>query len=105
MNLIEGRSITEELNMILSTNEYGENDMSYTITEKGTVTIPAEIRKKYKLRKGSRLEFIETDEGVLLVPAIPLEDLFGADKDIKETVYQMIKELQEERRREASEEE
>lgn len=79
--------------------------MSYTITEKGTVTIPAEIRKKYGLRKGSRVKFIETDEGILLVPVVPLEDLFGADKNFKETVYQMIKELQEERRREASEEE
>ncbi|MBO3803745.1 MAG: AbrB/MazE/SpoVT family DNA-binding domain-containing protein [Candidatus Brockarchaeota archaeon] len=78
--------------------------MSYTITEKGTVTIPAEVRKKYNLRKGSRVKFIETDEGILLVPVIPLEDLFGADKNIKKTVYQMIKELQEERRREASEE-
>ena len=90
--------------MILFSYKYGEKDLGYTITEKGTVTIHAEIRKKYKLRKGSRVEFVETDEGVLLVPAIPLEDLFGADKAIKETVYQMIKELQEERRREASEE-
>lgn len=79
--------------------------MSYTITEKGTVTIPAEIRKKYMLRKGSRVEFIETDEGVLLVPVIPLEGLFGTDKARKETVYGLIKELQEERRKEASEEE
>jgi len=28
-----------------------------------------------------------------------LEDLFGIDKNAKETVYQMIRELQEERRR------
>jgi len=91
--------------MILFISRYGENPLSYTITQKGTVTIPAEIRKKYKLGKGSRVEFIETDEGVLLVPAIPMEDLYGADKAIKETVYQMIRELQEERRKEASEEE
>ncbi|MBO3832615.1 MAG: AbrB/MazE/SpoVT family DNA-binding domain-containing protein [Candidatus Brockarchaeota archaeon] len=77
--------------------------MSYTITEKGTVTIPAEIRKKYKLKKGSRVKFIETGEGILLVPVIPLEELFGADKNFKKITYQMIKELQEERRREASE--
>ena len=77
--------------------------MGYTVTEKGTVTIPAKIREKYKLRKGSRVKFIETDEGILLVPTIPLENLFGADRDRKETAYQMIKELQEERRKEASE--
>ncbi|NHV06645.1 MAG: AbrB/MazE/SpoVT family DNA-binding domain-containing protein [Thaumarchaeota archaeon] len=30
------------------------------------MTIPAEIRKKYKLRKGSRVKFIETDGGSYL---------------------------------------
>ncbi len=75
------------------------------MTEKGTVTIPAEIRKKYKLRRGSRIKFIETDQGVLLIPAIPLKDLFGADKDKKEIICQIIEELQEERRKETFEEE
>jgi len=91
--------------MILFSYKYGEKNLGYTVTEKGTVTIPAEIRKKYNLRKGSRVEFVETDEGILLVPTVPLENLFGADKAIKETVYGIIKELQEERRKEASEEE
>jgi AbrB family looped-hinge helix DNA binding protein len=81
-----------------------KNDLSYTITAKGTVTIPAEIRRKYKLKKGSRVKFVETEEGILLVPIVPLEELFGIDKDAKETIYQMIRELQEERTREASEE-
>ena len=71
--------------------------MSYTITEKGIVPIPAEIRKKHRLRKGSRIKFFETDEGILLVPVIPFEELFGADRTAKETLYKAIKELQEER--------
>ncbi len=78
--------------------------MSYTVTEKGTVTIPAEIRRKYGLRKGSRVKFVETEEGVLLVPIISLRNLFGVDRDKRELVHQMLKELQEERVREASEE-
>lgn len=77
--------------------------MGYTVTEKGTVTIPAEIRKKYGLRKGSIVEFVETDEGILLVPVVTFEELFGADKAAKEKVYEMIRELQEERRRESEE--
>ncbi|WP_288007705.1 AbrB/MazE/SpoVT family DNA-binding domain-containing protein [Thermofilum sp.] len=81
-----------------------KNDLSYTITAKGTVTIPAEIRRKYKLKKGSRVKFVETEEGILLVPIVPLEELFGIDKDAKEMVFEMIRELQEERKREASEE-
>ena len=77
--------------------------MSYTVTEKGTVTIPAEIRRKYRLRKGTRVEFIETGEGVMMVPVLPLKDLFGSDRDSKEVVYRMIREIEDERRREGSE--
>jgi len=56
------------------------------------------------LKKGSRVKFIEIEGGILIVPIVPLKDLFGIDRDAKETVYQMIRELQEERRREAPEE-
>ncbi len=77
--------------------------MSKTITEKGTVTIPADIRRKYHLRKGTRVRFVETEHGVLIVPVVPLDELYGADRDQRERVYRMIAELQEERRREASE--
>ena len=79
--------------------------MGYAVTDKGTVTIPSEIRKKYGSRKGSRVRFIETNEGVLIVPVVPLEDLYGADRDRKEIVYRMIRELQDERRKEATDEE
>ncbi|MEM3944292.1 MAG: hypothetical protein QXK88_11230 [Desulfurococcaceae archaeon] len=56
------------------------------------------------MRKGSRVKFVETEEGVLLVPIISLRNLFGVDRDKRELVHQMLKELQEERVREASEE-
>lgn len=75
--------------------------MSYTVTEKGTVTIPASIRRKYSLKKGSQVKFVETGHGVLLVPAPPLEKLYGADRNRKQTVYAIIRELEAERRREA----
>ncbi len=80
---------------------YGKVDLSYTITEKGTVTIPSNIRKKYRLKKGSKVTFIETDEGVLFVPIVSLEELRGVDKEKKELVYAMIKEVEAERRRES----
>jgi AbrB family looped-hinge helix DNA binding protein len=77
--------------------------MSYTITEKGTVSIPSSIRKKYGLEKGARVEFMDTEEGILIVPVVPLEGLFGADKSRKKLVNEMVREIHEERRREASE--
>ncbi len=82
---------------------YGEMPLSYTITEKGTVSIPSRIRKKYGLQKGAKVEFMDTEEGILIVPVAPLEDLFGADKSRKKLVKEMVHEIHEGRRREASE--
>ena len=78
--------------------------MGYTVTEKGTVTIPAEVRRKLGLTKGSQVEFVQTDEGVLIVPVVPFEELRGIDRDRKSLVHEMIHEIQEERRREVNEE-
>lgn len=78
--------------------------MGYRITEKGTVTIPVDVRRKLGLVKGAQVDFVTTDEGVLIVPVIPFEKLYGIDRDKKKMVYKMIRELHEERRREALEE-
>jgi len=61
------------------------------------------MRKKYGLQKGSKVEFMDTEEGILIVPVIPIENLFGADKSRKKLVYDMVREIHQERRREASE--
>ena len=37
--------------------------------EKGQVTIPLEIRRKLKLRKGDLVTFVETDAGIIIKPA------------------------------------
>ena len=36
--------------------------------EKGQVTIPTEIRKRLGLKKGDRVSFVETEDGVLISP-------------------------------------
>jgi len=77
--------------------------LAYTITEKGTVSIPSELRNKYGLRKGAKVEFIDTDEGIVIVPVVPIQTLFGIDKSRKNIVREMVREIHEERRREASE--
>jgi AbrB family looped-hinge helix DNA binding protein len=38
------------------------------VQEKGQVTIPAEIRRKWKLKKGDLVAFLETDVGVVISP-------------------------------------
>ena len=39
------------------------------VQEKGQVTIPLEIRRKLKLRKGDMVTFIETEAGIVIKPA------------------------------------
>lgn len=39
------------------------------VQEKGQVTIPLEIRKKLKLKKGDLVMFVETEQGVVIRPA------------------------------------
>jgi AbrB family looped-hinge helix DNA binding protein len=84
-------------------DKYGNFRLSYTVTEKGTVTIPVRIRKKYNLKRGSKVKFLETEHGALLIPSPSFEELRGVIK--KDLAYEMIKELQEERMREAKQDE
>jgi AbrB family looped-hinge helix DNA binding protein len=42
---------------------------TYTITPKGQVTIPAEIREKLKLYPGDKITYEDTAAGILIKPA------------------------------------
>jgi antitoxin PrlF len=42
-----------------------------TLTTKGQVTIPLDVRQRLKLDAGDRLEFVEIEEGVFVIkPAV-----------------------------------
>jgi len=49
-----------------------------TITSKGQVTLPASVRRRMGLRKGSRIVFLEEDAGVRLLREEDLERGFEA---------------------------
>lgn len=72
-----------------------------TVTSKSMVSIPVRIREKYGIREGSKVEFVESDEGVLLVPIKSLGDLRGAFKPHEKLVREGIRELGREHRLEA----
>jgi len=40
-----------------------------TLTSKGQVTITKVVREDMGLKEGDRIDFVETDRGVLMVPA------------------------------------
>lgn len=72
-----------------------------TVTSKSMVTIPVRIMEKYGLEQGSKLEFVETEEGLLLVPVRTLKELRGAFKSHEKAVREGIRELEREHREEA----
>jgi AbrB family looped-hinge helix DNA binding protein len=53
--------------------------MVSTVTERGQISIPAQIRKKLHLKPGMGIMWIERDEGIFLMP-IP-EDPIKAFQD------------------------
>ena len=65
------------------------------VQEKSQVTIPLEIRKKLKLKKGDLVTFIETKRGVLIQPAevfvsAALEEIGQALKEKGLTLEELI---------------
>ncbi len=60
------------------------------VTVKGHITIPIQLRKKYKVGPGSRLEAIDTGERVLFKAKLTFFDLAGSGakkatvKEVKE---------------------
>ncbi len=58
------------------------------VTRKGQTTIPADLRAKYQLEEGSRLEVVDTDHGILFTPRKSFLDLAGSGAK-KATVAEM----------------
>lgn len=73
-----------------------------TVTSKSMVNIPAKIRKKYSIKEGTKILFVENENGgIELIPVPPLSELFGAGREKKEALLEGIRELEREHRREA----
>ena len=52
-----------------------------TVTRKGQVTIPVQLRKKYGIREGMKVDVTESDTGgvIVLKPVPSVKDWAGAD--------------------------
>lgn len=74
-----------------------------TVTSKSMVNIPASIRKKYGIKEGGKVVFLETDHGLVLLPVPTLKELFGSGRAHKDDLIRAVKELEEEHRRETVE--
>ena len=73
------------------------------MTSKSTVNIPASIRKKYGIRKGDKLAFVETEHGLTVIWIPPLSEVYGSGVHERHKIIQAIHELETEHRGEAHE--
>jgi AbrB family looped-hinge helix DNA binding protein len=59
-----------------------EGRVEVIVKNKGQVTIPAKVRKKYNINEGTRLEMVETEEGIILKPKKSIWDMIGSFSDL-----------------------
>jgi AbrB family looped-hinge helix DNA binding protein len=69
-------------------------------TFKGQVVIPAELRKKYKIKKGSKVNIYEGEGNVIIIKPLP-EDPIEASKGMLKGKTSILKALQKDRQEEA----
>jgi AbrB family looped-hinge helix DNA binding protein len=48
------------------------------VTRKGQTTIPIKLREKYRIEEGTRLQVLDTNDGILLKPKQSTLDLAGS---------------------------
>ena len=68
-----------------------------TVTSKRMITIPEKFAKKYGIKKSTKIEVIDTEKGLLLVPIMPFEDLFNVDTE--ETTKKIVEGVHESRKK------
>ena len=70
-------------------------------TIKGQVVIPAELRKKYNIKKGSKVSIYEGEGNVIIIKPLP-EDPIKASKGMLKGKTSLLKALLRDREEEAS---
>jgi AbrB family looped-hinge helix DNA binding protein len=72
-----------------------------TVTTKGQLVIPARLRKKYSIRKGTKVAFIEDDNRLILQPVTDefILRLRGSIKGKPSALAYLLKIRREENRR------
>jgi AbrB family looped-hinge helix DNA binding protein len=78
--------------------------MALTISNKGWVVIPAELRKKYHLAPGAQVVIVDYGGVLSIVPALqdPVKQGRGLLKDLSPLTKDLIEERSKERKRDAA---
>jgi len=77
--------------------------MSYlaTVSKKGLMTIPSEVRRKYGLKDGDKVRVIDQGGLLIIIPLTDIKTLYGLGAEHKEKLLMGIRELEEEHDEEA----
>jgi AbrB family looped-hinge helix DNA binding protein len=78
--------------------------MTATISAKGWIVIPAELRKKHNLHPGSEVQVVDYGGVLAIVPSLgnPIKEAAGMLKGRKSLRRVLLKEHRDEKRREKS---
>ncbi len=78
--------------------------MALTISNKGWVVIPAELRKKYHLTPGTEVVIVDYGGVLSIIPAMrnPIKQGRGLLKDLPSLTKDLLKERTQERKRETT---
>lgn len=76
--------------------------MSFKISDKGWVVIPAELRKKYNLKPGDKVEIVDYGGVISIVPKVkdPIQYGYGMLKGGKSLTKALLEERAKDRARE-----
>lgn len=69
-----------------------------TVTSKGQIVIPSRIRKKFGIRQGTKIHFVEKTNEIRIVPVTT--EMIKSNFGILGTKGKLLKELKEEKKRE-----
>jgi AbrB family looped-hinge helix DNA binding protein len=67
-----------------------------TVTRKGQTTIPKQLREKYDMSRGAKLEVIDTGDGVMFRKAKSTINLIGSSKRSFEEMRRRLDEIRRE---------
>jgi AbrB family looped-hinge helix DNA binding protein len=65
-----------------------EHRAEVMVTRKGQTTIPVKLRRKYKIEEGTKLQVIDTGDGIMFKRKLTTTDLFGSG-----TKYATVEEM------------
>jgi len=72
-----------------------------TVSKKGLMTIPSEVRRKYGLKDGDKVRIIDQGGLLIIIPLTDIKALYGLGAEHKEKLLMGIRELEEEHDEEA----